>query len=531
MASELHLVRPAATRGKDSGRPESGEGVAAVASARTPANDPGMHAEGETMPLSSISESTTVQRQGAKPPALATGQDFSALLQAQQAEQQQAANPAPAAGSESADSQQVILGTLDAAHPTISHLLADHPVYDKDKWNILHSPENRDKHYTRIKDGSVVTLDRNTLALGWSRPAAVKPQGVEPTPIAGAPPPADLAGAPPELVHLGNLSAAQPSVSQLLRNHPVYGKECWQILKADVNSQKNYASIRRGTGISLNPQTQELVWEQGKNPVVALARPGAPPPHPTFRAAVAAEEAVNPTLAGSAGAMPPAPTEPDPFSANLAEGVKPHIGKSYQRYNCYNLVVQGLKEQGVKYLGQGGLEAKLEETARAEGKASNSYLNGEGLVKVGGTEVFHQNISAVHDPKNEAKKLYAAMEPYLQKGYVLSFSTPTRGHTGIVSRKGEDWTYINSGRLDHNTETSRVRKGVGEEYLQGELENWCTMAARRKESLQVTMGRMLEEKLVVQPPAAGAPDERMANKQRDKGVSGTPVNWRPTYSN
>jgi hypothetical protein len=232
----------------------------------------------------------------------------------------------------------------------------------------------------------------------------------------------------------------------------------------------------------------------------------APPSHPTFSAAVAAEKTTDPTQATTA-----ARTEPDAFSSNLAEGVKPHIGKSYHHLNCYNLVVQGLKEQGVQYLGQGGLEAKLEQTARADGKASNAYLNGEGLVKIGGTEVYQQNIPVVHEAKSAAKKLYAEMEPYLQKGYVLSFSTPTRGHTGIVSRKGEDWTYINSGRLDHNTEASPVRKGVGEEYLQGELENWCVTAARHREPLQVTMGRMLEEKLVVQPPAA-AGEKRVAKK-------------------
>lgn len=475
--------------------------------------------------------------QGARAATVGMGQDFSALLRAQQNGQPQPANPAaaaaappPAPGLEGAGSQPVVLGTLDAAHPTISHLLADHPRYDQDKWNILHSPENRDKQYTRIKSGSVVTLDPATLSLGWSRPLAAKKQG-GPDPGAATAAPVDPAAAPSSLVSLGNLSAAQPSVSQLLRSHPVYGSECWQILKAEVNSQKNYATIRRGTEIALNPQTKELVWGQGDQPPISQGHKGAAPLHPTFGAAVAAEEAITPTLAGSGGEVVAGRTEPDPFSANLAEGLKAHIGKSYQRLNCYNLVVQGLKEQGVQYLGQGGLEAKLEQVARAEGKASNSYLNGEGLVKVGGTEVYQQRVPVVNDPKNEAKKLYAAMEPYLQKGYVLSFSTPTRGHTGIVSRKGEEWTYINSGRLDHNTEESRVRKGVGEEYLQGELENWCIMAARRKEPLQVTMGRMLAEKLVVQPPAGAAPEERVANKQREKGLTGTPINWRPSYSN
>lgn len=450
------------------------------------------------------------------------GQDFSALLQAQQNGQEQAGAPSPAASNAPLE-EKVILGTLDASHPTISHLLADHPVYDKDKWNILQSPENRDKQYTRIKDGSVVTLDRQTLALGWNRPVGGKNPNLGEPALPPSAPEATTSAPVGELLSLGNLSAATNSVAKLLKKHPLHGPDCWSILQSPINRGKDFTTIRRGTEIRLNPQTKELLWSKSVHPQIQIEQVAAAAPlHPTFGAAVAAEEAVNP--------LPGTRTQPDPFSSNLAEGVKNHLGQSYNRYNCYNLVVQGLKEQGVKYLGQGGLEAKLEEVARAEGKPSNSYLNGEGLVKVGGTEVYQQNIPVVQDGKSEAKKLYAAMEPYLQKGYILSFSTPTRGHTGIVSRKGEDWTYINSGRLDHNVDESRVRKGVGEEYLQGELENWCIMAARRREPLQVTMGRMLEEKLVVQPPTASAAEERVA-KQRGKVGSDTPVNWQPTYSN
>ena len=87
------------------------------------------------------------------------------------------------------------------------------------------------------------------------------------------------------------------------------------------------------------------------------------------------------------------------------------------------------------------------------------------------------------------------MEPLLKKGFILSFSTPTRGHTGIVSQKDLFWTYINSGNMDHNVETPRETKSVGEEYLAEEIANWLALAAERDESLIITLGRLHEEKL------------------------------------
>ena len=49
--------------------------------------------------------------------------------------------------------------------------------------------------------------------------------------------------------------------------------------------------------------------------------------------------------------------------------------------------------------------------------------------------------------------------------------------------------------MDHNVETPRDTKSVGEEYLMGEIKNWFALAAERDESLVITLGRLHEEKL------------------------------------
>jgi hypothetical protein len=87
------------------------------------------------------------------------------------------------------------------------------------------------------------------------------------------------------------------------------------------------------------------------------------------------------------------------------------------------------------------------------------------------------------------------MAPFLSEGLILSFSTPTRGHTGIVSRQGEDWTYINSGLIDNQVSPGRVSERVGEEFLKKEIKNWFVLAADRKEPLTVTLGHLDKDQL------------------------------------
>ncbi len=177
-------------------------------------------------------------------------------------------------------------------------------------------------------------------------------------------------------------------------------------------------------------------------------------------------------------------------AATLDDAVRPFIGTSYRQIDCYGLIVRGLTNQGVQYHGYGGLKEYLENLAVSSGRPLNAYLTGEGLVEAVGTQVFSKSLQSVSNPRESADEVYAEITPHLQEGLILSFSTPTRGHTGIVSRQEADWTYINSGLIDNQIFPGKVSKRVGEEFLKSEIVNWLAMAARRMESLVITLGRI-----------------------------------------
>jgi hypothetical protein len=180
---------------------------------------------------------------------------------------------------------------------------------------------------------------------------------------------------------------------------------------------------------------------------------------------------------------------------SLADAVRPFIGTSYTEIDCYGLIVRGLMNQGVQYHGHGGLREKLENLALLDGLPNNAYLTGEGLVEKAGTKLFSNSIYRISNTREESDKIYSEITPYLREGLILSFSTTTRGHTGIISRQEDDWTYINSGVIDNQIFSSEVSEGVGEEFLKAEIENWIVLASSRKEPLTVTLGQIDENQL------------------------------------
>lgn len=177
-------------------------------------------------------------------------------------------------------------------------------------------------------------------------------------------------------------------------------------------------------------------------------------------------------------------------NVSLDAAVRPFIGTSHTKINCYGLIVRGLINQGVQYHGYGGLREKLENLAKRNGLPNNAYLNGEGLVEKAGTQIFSKSMFSVSNAQEKSDVIYSELTKYLQEGLILSFSTPTRGHTGIVSKQEDDWTYINSGVIDNPIFPGEVSERVGEEFLKAEIANWFVIAARRMESLMVTLGRI-----------------------------------------
>ena len=73
---------------------------------------------------------------------------------------------------------------------------------------------------------------------------------------------------------------------------------------------------------------------------------------------------------------------------------------------------------------------------------------------------------------------------------------PVKIQIPIVSKNNGEWTYINSGRMDNDLKAGTESRLVGEEHLKEEIRDWFQLAASRKESLKITVGRLEEKKLM-----------------------------------
>ncbi len=281
-------------------------------------------------------------------------------------------------------------------------------------------------------------------------------------------------------VFLGTLSKSMPTVSNILIKDPVYGKNCWSIVHSKINHNKPYKKICAGTKIYMNPSTKELLWgkitaEQKKLSVPEIKN------KEVLSEQTSSQQASDKTI-----------------SIKLVNAVKPYIGKNYDEINCYELIVKGLKKMGIKYHGSEGLKHQLIKMASEKGLHANAYLNGEGLIKSCGSTVYYKSLIDINDPNGQGISIINELKPVLEKGLILSFSTPTKGHTGIVSQSNDKWTFINSGKMDHNIIDNKDNvKGVGEENLIEEIINWLKRAKDHNENLKISAGKLNKDKLSV----------------------------------
>lgn len=301
-----------------------------------------------------------------------------------------------------------------------------------------------------------------------------------------------------KLQRLGRITTSVPTVSDLLIRHPEYKKECWDIIYAKANIDKPYTRIPVGTDIYLNPATRELVWKTDpteKTAIPVFAEDGAVPHIESLSLKTAGSDTA--VAASPVNTSLPAGSETrDDVSRELASVARSFIGTPYREMNCYEMVVEGLQSMGVRYYGEGGLAERLKTMAARQGKSRYAYFNGEGLIQASGTDVYSKTIPFVdQDCSVQSHSIMKEMAPLLEKGMLLSFSTTSHGHTGIVSQQGPTWTFINSGWIDNGIESGKRRKAVGEEILDKEITNWLKRAARQNEPLQITVGRFGSERL------------------------------------
>jgi len=325
------------------------------------------------------------------------------------------------------------------------------------------------------------------------------------------------------LIHLGRLSQESPTVSHLLINHPEYSSECWSIVHNPINQGKPFRHLLPDQDVWLDPATKEVVLDHRQNPVppgkeesmfsVVLKQPESTTNVPEI------VQEIKPAASNAGGREYPVPssilapafsfTSPTleqrghhvAFSqslpqASLSQAVAAYRGQPYSSMDCYELVVQGLKDLGVQYSGQQGLQHALIREAKANNLPLNALLTGEGLTSSLGRTIAELQVTPENNgASQQAEQVLASIQNRLEPGMILSFSTMNRGHTGVISVHHGQWTFINSGQIDNSVHPGENGRQVGEERLDQELTNWIQRAGRENSELQITVGRLEQEKL------------------------------------
>lgn len=365
----------------------------------------------------------------------------------------------------------VDIGVIDKNNPTISHLLKNSNQYAKDTWNIIFSEVNKFKSFDQIGPGSMVSLNTATNELVWNRSPSANQQ--IPMPIDMAPENVTNDGQ----IIIGEISKEAPTVSHLLKQNSFYSDYTWKIIFSEVNSNKPYSSLSNGKIVTINPQTYELSFSDKKDI------------HTTDKISAAAAQTLNSFATDFF-------QHEEDFSKRLTQSVKNYIGTPYEKVDCYGLLVRGITEQGINYNGDGGVRERMEKLAIEQGLPLNAYQNGEGLIETSGTKLYNKSFVEVSEPMHQSTELFNEIQPILKEGEILSFSTPSRGHTGIISSKGSEWTYVNSGMIDNQVDSGKSSRRVGEEGLKAELDNWFNLAKKHNESLKISIGLLNEDKLL-----------------------------------
>lgn len=285
------------------------------------------------------------------------------------------------------------------------------------------------------------------------------------------------------LIRLGQLTEENPTVSHLLAQNSQYGQQCWDIVHDPINRDKPFRDMAKGETVWLDPGSKEILAEEES---YSAHNPGSGPPSSSAGDTVSdlfhRERALG-------------EERPHLAPKGLSQAVTSYRGTPYSRLDCYELVVQGLKDMGVNYFDKEGLQSELMQKAQREERAPNAYLTGEGLIRSLGSHVFEQDLSGITHPEKTAKELMSSLKDRLEPGMILSLSTPEGGHTGVISRKEGRWTFINSGNIQHAVNDSDVSRGVAEEDLQSELAGWLERAREKGESLSLSVGRLSPDKL------------------------------------
>ncbi|MDX2504777.1 MAG: hypothetical protein QNL62_09910 [Gammaproteobacteria bacterium] len=369
------------------------------------------------------------------------------------------------------------LGVLSKNNSTVAQLLLANPELKASTWSIIHDPINKSKPFQQIPAGSLVYYNQKSRELSWhrySQTLASNTLGTSPSrqtemPVASR---KTLPATDSHKIVLGKINQDSPTVSHLLFKHNDFKSQHWNIIHSELNKDKSFTQIAKGSTIYIDSKSRELSWTTPDDKAKNTREISLP--------------------SGSVHSE----SHTQLLAQRLDDAVKPFMGTDYKDIDCYTLVVHGLKKMGVRYRGQDSLSRELLQMAQAKGRAENAFFTGEGITQAMGEKIYTRSVIQVKDIDQQSRAIYQEMQRLMQKGDLLSFSLESRGHTGVISQNREQWTYINSGRLDNSINQGAPKHGVGEETLLDEISNWIKLAQKRKESLQITLGRLDNKKFV-----------------------------------
>ena len=343
------------------------------------------------------------------------------------------------------------LGSLSGKYSTVAQLLLANPQLKANTWSIIHNSINKNKAFHQIPVDKEIYYNKKTQEISWSEQKA---ETQSKNPIASL---TSEANTGTQKRVLGQIDKNNPTISNLLSQHSDLKTQRWNIIHNAINQNKAFTRIPGGSTIFFDTKTRELSWNIPKN-------------HLNTHSQISDNNLI--------------------LTKKLDDAVKPFMGTDYKDIDCYTLVVNGLKNMGVRYIGQDSLSKQLLQMAQIKGRANHAYFTGEGITEAMGEKVYTHAINRVNNIEQESKAVFQEMQNLMKKGDILSFSLETRGHTGVISQNQKQWTYINSGRLDHSISQNAPKYGVGEETLLSEISNWIKLAHEQNESLKITVGRL-----------------------------------------
>ena len=405
-----------------------------------------------------------------------------------------------AAYPKSPEPNKIKLGTLSGDNKTVAQLLLANPELKAKTWSIIHNPINQNKAFHQISAGKEIFYNPKTQELHWSKLSSSENNSHENnTPgfdsvaravfSASSLPDTTLspASGSAQKIMLGQINQENPTISNLLSQQSDFKAQRWDIIHSKINQNKAFTKIPGGTMIYIDSKTKELSWNKplpGKDlkTVSSITDNKVISNKVISNKVVTSSSVINSTDNNAI------------LARKLDDAVKPFMGTEYKHLDCYTLVVNGLENMGIQYRGKGSLSRQLLQRAQVDGRADNAYFTGEGITEALGDKVYTRAITHVNNIAQQSKDIFQEMKNLMKKGDILSFSLQTKGHTGVISQNKEQWTYINSGRLDNSISTNAPRHGVGEETLLNEINNWVKLAQQRKESLQITVGRLDKQK-------------------------------------